>query len=108
MSLGASPPLAFRKITMPIILPAILASAVFGFITSWDEILLVIFLGGPDAQTLPLRMFEFLSTQVRPTIAAISSVLIVTLLGIVLLYQLLGWQQRRIRGTGRRVDEPVG
>lgn len=108
MSLGASRPLAFRKITMPIILPAILASAVFGFITSWDEILLVIFLGGPDAQTLPLRMFEFLSTQVRPTIAAISSVLIVTLLGIVLLYQLLGWQQRRMRGGGRRVDEPVG
>ncbi len=108
MSLGASRPLAFRKITIPIILPAILASAVFGFITSWDEVLLVIFLGGPDAQTLPLRMFEFLSTQVRPTIAAISSVLIVTLLGVVILYQLLTWQQRRMRGGGRRVDEPVG
>ncbi len=107
MSLGASRPLAFRKITIPIILPAILASAVFGFITSWDEVLLVIFLGGPDAQTLPLRMFEFLSTQVRPTIAAISSVLIVTLLGVVILYQLLTWQQRRMRGGGRRVDEPV-
>ena len=109
MSLGASRTLAFRKITIPIILPAILASAVFGFITSWDEILLVIFLGGPNAQTLPLRMFEFLSTQVRPTIAAISSVLIVTLLGVVAIYQLWQWQTRRLRGIGaRRVDEPGG
>jgi putative spermidine/putrescine transport system permease protein len=106
MSLGASRVLAFRKITIPIILPAILASAVFGFITSWDEVLLVIFLGGPNAQTLPLRMFEFLSTQVRPTIAAISSVLIVTLLGVVVIYQLLSWQQRRTRGGGRPVFEP--
>lgn len=101
VSLGASRVLTFRKITMPIILPSILASATFAFITSWDEVLLVTFLGGPSAQTLPLRMFEFLTTQIRPTIAAISSMLIVTLVGLMLLYQLMRWQRSRWRARSR-------
>jgi ABC-type spermidine/putrescine transport system permease subunit II len=104
MSLGASRVLTFRKITMPIILPSILASATFAFITSWDDVLLVTFLGGPSAQTLPLRMFEFLTTQVRPTIAAISSMLIVTLVGLMLLYQLMRWQRSRWREWSRSED----
>ena len=104
VSLGASRVLTFRKITMPIILPSILASATFAFITSWDEILLVTFLGGPRAQTLPLRMFEFLTTQIRPTIAAISSMLIVTLVGLMLLYRLLRWQRALWRERSRVGD----
>jgi ABC-type spermidine/putrescine transport system permease subunit II len=104
VSLGASRVLTFRKITMPIIMPSILASATFAFITSWDDVLLVTFLGGPSAQTLPLRMFEFLTTQVRPTIAAISSMLIVTLVGLMLLYQLTRWQRSRWRERSRSRD----
>lgn len=108
MSLGASRLRAFWLITFRIILPSILAAAVAAFITSWDEILLVIFLGGPNAQTLPLRMFEFLSTQVRPTIAAISAMLIMSLFGVILIYQLLRWQGSRKRRPVKIVAEEAG
>ncbi len=104
-SLGASRLLAFRKITIPIIAPSIAAAAVAAFITSWDEVLLVLFIGGVDAQTLPNRMFEFLTTQIRPTIAAISTMLIVTLFAVILIAQLLRIQQARSRRVVTPADE---
>ena len=79
MSLGASRWTAFRKVTMPINAPAIQASVLFAFLLSWDEVVMVLFLGGARFQTLPLRMFEFLETQIRPTIAAVSSLIIYAL-----------------------------
>ncbi|MEX2236031.1 MAG: ABC transporter permease [Dehalococcoidia bacterium] len=86
ISLGASPLGAFCRITLPILAPALLASLVFSFVTSWDEVVLVVFLGGATNQTLPLRMFEFLESNIRPTVAAISTALILATIGGILAY----------------------
>ncbi len=79
VSLGASRLQAFRRITLPMIVPSLVAAAVFSFVISWDEVVLVVFISGARQQTLPLRMFEFLQTEIRPTLAAISALLIVAL-----------------------------
>lgn len=76
VSLGANRFQAFTKVTMPLLRPAIATSLLLAFITSWDEVVVVLFVGGAFEQTLPVRMFEFLTTQVRPTVAAASGVLI--------------------------------
>lgn len=76
ISLGANRTQAFVKVTVPIIRPGIFTAALVAFITSWDEVVIVLLVGGAFAQTLPVRMFEFLTTQVRPTVAAASGVLI--------------------------------
>jgi putative spermidine/putrescine transport system permease protein len=94
MSLGASRWTAFRKVTMPMIAPAIQASFIFAFLISWDEVVMVLFIGGVRYQTLPLRMFEFLETQIRPTIAAVSSLIIY---GIFAVAVTLWYQDRRRR-----------
>jgi ABC-type spermidine/putrescine transport system permease subunit II len=76
VSLGASRVRAFYKVTVPTIRPAIMVALLMAFITSWDEVVVVLFIGGAFEQTLPVKMFEFLTTQVRPTVAAASGVLI--------------------------------
>jgi ABC-type spermidine/putrescine transport system permease subunit II len=76
VSLGASRAQAFVKVTVPIIRPGLFTAGLIAFITSWDEVVVVLLVGGAFAQTLPVRMFEFLTTQVRPTVAAASGVLI--------------------------------
>ncbi len=101
MSLGASRLVAFRRITVPLIAPGLFGAAVIAFITSWDEVVMVLFVGGARNQTLPVRMFQFLETQIRPTIAAISTLLIVALLIALVLRQLLILRQRRRMGSVR-------
>lgn len=73
MNLGASPFETFFRITMPLILPGMLAGALFAFITSWDEVVVAIFLSGPDLTTLPVKMWSGIRVQIDPTIAAIST-----------------------------------
>lgn len=92
MGLGSTPLEAFFKVTFPFIRPAIFSGALFAFLTSFDELVVTIFLAGPTTKTLPVKMWEDLRTQVDPTIAAISSVLII---GIVFVYLLQGWLSER-------------
>jgi putative spermidine/putrescine transport system permease protein len=77
MNLGSTPIGAFFKVTLPIIKPAIYSSALFAFITSLDEIVVTIFIGGSQNPTLPKVMWEQMRSQIDPTIAAASSLLIV-------------------------------
>ena len=56
-SLGADPVRTFFKVTMPIILPGIVSGGLFAFITSWDELVIAIFLAGSEEHTLPRRMW---------------------------------------------------
>jgi ABC-type spermidine/putrescine transport system permease subunit II len=90
VSLGASRLKAFYKITMPQIAPAIFGAALFAFLASWDEVVIVLFVGGALLQTLPVQMFQFLTTEVRPTIASASTLLIAALLLGMLLQRLFG------------------
>lgn len=80
MNLGATPLGTFFRITLPLILPGMLAGALFAFITSWDEVVVAIFLSGPDITTLPVKMWSGIRVQIDPTIAAISTISLIVIL----------------------------
>lgn len=71
-SLGASPLTTFMHVTLPNILPSVLAGALFAFITSWDEVVTAIFISGPTLRTLPVQIWSGIRVQVDPTVAAVS------------------------------------
>jgi putative spermidine/putrescine transport system permease protein len=105
VSLGANRLQAFVKVTVPLLRPAIFTALLITFVTSWDEVVVVLFIGGAFEQTLPVRMFEFLTTQVRPTVAAASGVLIAGLVVGALLAGAIGWlRRRRVERFARRVE----
>ena len=76
LSLGASRLLALRRITLPLIAPGVLSAALFAFLTSFDELLIPLFLSGVEVQTLTVRVWNSLLLEVDPTITAVSSFLI--------------------------------
>lgn len=76
LSLGANPLKTFLLVTMPIIRPGILSGAFFAFITSFDELVVAIFVAGTHAVTLPKRMWDGIRLEIDPTISAVSSIFI--------------------------------
>lgn len=99
-SLGAPPFATFRQVTLPLIAPGLFAGAVFAFITSFDELLVALFLSGTGAVTLPRRMFDQIRYDIDPTIAAASCLLIVTTTGLMVVAELL---RRRSQHLSTRV-----
>ncbi len=90
-NLGAGPLRAFRRVTLPLIAPGLLAGALFAFIISFDELVLTLFVAGPRLATLPIRIFTYVQYSNDPLIAAISTVLIVaSFVVVVLLDRLVG------------------
>lgn len=85
MSLGSTPVGAFFKVTLPLIRSSVTASCLFAFITSLDEVVVSIFIAGAKTKTLPIVMWENMRTQVDPTIAAVSTVLILGTAAVFLL-----------------------
>jgi len=79
-TLGASRLTRMRRVTLPLIMPSIVGSAVFAFITSFDEIVVVLLVGGASYQTLPVKMFNFLENELKPTPAVVSSLLVAGLI----------------------------
>lgn len=77
LSLGATPTGTFLQVTLPLIRPGVLVGALFAFITSFDELIVSLFLSGVGAVTLPRRMWEDLRYAIDPTIAAVSTLTIV-------------------------------
>ncbi|BBG00934.1 MULTISPECIES: ABC transporter permease [Pseudonocardia] len=75
--LGASSWATFRQVTFPIIRPGVGAGALFAFVTSFDEVVVSLFIQSPQLQTLPVRMFTSVTNEVDPTIAAASTVVLV-------------------------------
>jgi putative spermidine/putrescine transport system permease protein len=94
MNLGANPVVTFFRITMPSIQPGIVSGALFAFITSFDEVVVAMFIGGNTLMTLPRLMFAGIRHEITPTIAAVSSMLIVISIALLLTIQILG--NRRI------------
>ena len=77
LSLGATPWGTFRQVTLLLIRPSVLVGALFAFITSFDELIVALFLSGSGAITLPRRMWDDLRFAIDPTIAAVSTLTIV-------------------------------
>jgi putative spermidine/putrescine transport system permease protein len=84
-NLGATPARSFLRITLPIIFPGVLAGAIFSFITSWDEVVVAIFLTSARFRTLPVEMWEQVRQVVDPTVAAVATTLLVVTTGLLLL-----------------------
>lgn len=97
-SLGASPIYSFRKITLPIIAPGVIVGGLFAFATSFDEVVVAIFLVGPGQRTLPRQMFSGIRENLDPTIAAAATFMM--LISIILLFcvELLRRRSERMRG----------
>jgi putative spermidine/putrescine transport system permease protein len=91
-SLGASPATVFRRITLPLALPGVLTGAVFAFATSLDEVVLTLFVAGPNQRTLARQMFSSIRENISPAIAAAAFLLIV---GTMLLAGLVALMNRR-------------
>ncbi|MEO7131640.1 MAG: ABC transporter permease [Dermatophilaceae bacterium] len=97
MSLGASPTTTFFKVTLPLILPSVLAGGLFAFIISWDEVVTAIFLAGPNLTTLPVQMWSGIRVQIDPTVAAISTLVLLVIFGSFILLGLTRMIQRAVR-----------
>jgi putative spermidine/putrescine transport system permease protein len=85
LSLGAGPLQTFFRVTLPVIAPGVISGALFAFATSFDEVVVTLFLAGPEQVTLPRQMFTGIRENITPTIAAVATLLIVfttTLLGV--------------------------
>ena len=84
-NLGADPRRTFTRITLPIILPGVVAGAIFAFITSWDEVVVAIFMTSARFRTLPVEMWEQVRQVVDPTVAAVATTLLVVTTALLLL-----------------------
>ncbi len=99
LSLGATPWGTFRQVTLPLIRPSVLTGALFAFITSFDELVVALFLSGSGAVTLPRRMWDDLRFAIDPTIAAVSTLTIVLTASLLVVVHLA-------RQRGQRMGTP--
>lgn len=76
MSLGASRLTALRRVVFPLMLPGIVTAALFAFLISFDELLIALFISTPTLSTLPKRLWEGIRIEINPTIAAVSTILV--------------------------------
>ncbi|MBY4895294.1 ABC transporter permease [Rhodobacteraceae bacterium N5(2021)] len=97
-NLGANPVTTFFRIQMPLILPGVISGGLFAFITSFDEVVVVIFVGSAGQQTLPWQMFTGLREQISPVILAAATVLVAISIILLTVVELLRQRSERLRG----------
>lgn len=98
LSMGASPLKTFFDIVVPLIRPGVISGAMFAFVTSFDEVVLVLFLAGPGQRTIPRQMFSGLREQINPTILAVATLLILVSVIFLITLELLRRRSERLRG----------
>lgn len=98
-SLGASPWMAYRRVLFPIIQPAIIAGALFAFVASFDEVVIVLFLAGPGQVTLPLRLFEGIRDELTPVVIAAAVIMISISIGLMASIEFLRRRSVASRGV---------
>ncbi|TGG94005.1 ABC transporter permease [Natronospirillum operosum] len=97
-NLGADPITIFRRVQMPLILPGVISGALFAFITSFDEIVIVLFLAGVEQRTIPREMWSGIREQISPTILAVASLLVAISIALLTTLELLRRRSERLRG----------
>jgi putative spermidine/putrescine transport system permease protein len=97
-SLGASPATVFFKITLPQIMPGVISGALFAFVTSFDEVVVALFIAGSEQYTLPRQMFAGIREKYNPTIAAVATMMIVVSVLLLVTVELLRRRSERLRG----------
>jgi len=97
-NMGAGPVRTFFKVQMPLILPGVISGALFAFITSFDEVVVVLFVGSAGQKTLPWQMFTGLREQISPTILAVASLMVAISILLLTTLELLRRRSERLRG----------
>ncbi|HRW15766.1 MAG: ABC transporter permease [Rhodobacteraceae bacterium] len=97
-NMGAGPVRTFFKVQMPLILPGVISGALFAFITSFDEVVVVLFVGSAAQKTLPWQMFIGLREQISPTILAVATILIAISVVLLTVLELLRRRSEKLRG----------
>jgi putative spermidine/putrescine transport system permease protein len=98
-SLGAGPVRVFRAVMLPLILPGVVSGALFAFVTSWDDVVVALFLAGPRQHTLPRQMWSGIREFISPTLLAVATLLIVLSVSLMLVVELLRRKGERLRGV---------
>jgi len=97
-SLGANPVTTFWKVQMPLIVPGVISGGLFAFITSFDEVVVVLFIGSAANKTLPWQMFTGLREQISPTILAVATILVTISVLLLTTVEILRRRSERLRG----------
>ncbi len=97
-SLGATPTRTFRKVIVPLISPGVISGALFAFITSFDEVVVVLFLAGSEQRTIPRQMWSGIREQISPTILAVATLLVLISVLLLITLELLRRRNERLRG----------
>ena len=97
-SLGADPTRTFFKVTMPLIMPGVISGGLFAFITSFDEVVVVLFLAGFEQRTIPRQMWAGIREQISPTILAVATLLVAVSIVLLTTLELLRRRNVRLRG----------
>ena len=97
-SLGGGAMRTFFKVQMPLILPGVISGALFAFITSFDEVVVVLFIGGVGQHTLPKQMWSGIRQEISPTILSAATVLVIFSIILLASVELLRRRGERLRG----------
>ena len=97
-SLGADSRRTFFKVQMPLILPGVISGALFAFITSFDEVVIVFFLAGFEQRTIPRQMWAGIREQISPTILAVATILVLVSILLLTTVELLRRRSEKLRG----------
>ena len=95
-SLGANRWTTFRTITLPLITPGLLSGLLFAFVTSFDEIIVALFITSPYLKTLPVQIYSSITRDADPTVAAVGTILFIATTLLISAGLLIGARQRRI------------
>ncbi|MEP2979492.1 MAG: ABC transporter permease [Lentilitoribacter sp.] len=98
-NLGADGWTTFRKVIMPLILPGMISGALFAFITSFDEVVAVLFIADVEQRTIPRQMFSGIREQISPTILAVATVMVILSIILLGVLELLRRRTERLRGV---------
>ncbi|WP_066703675.1 ABC transporter permease [Celeribacter ethanolicus] len=101
-SLGANPRRTFFKVVMPLILPGVISGGLFAFVASFDEVVAVLFIAGPDQQTIPREMWSGIREQISPAILAVATILVIISISLLTTVELLRRRSERLRGVSPR------
>ena len=98
-SLGASWPTTFFRVIMPLILPGMISGALFAFITSFDEVVAVLFIADIEQRTIPRQMWSGIREQISPTILAVATILVVISVLLLTTLEVLRRRSEKMRGV---------
>lgn len=97
-NMGADPVTTFRRVQMPLILPGVISGALFAFVTSFDEVVVVLFVGGLDEQTIPRQMWNGIREQISPAILSVATILVIISVALLATLELLRRRSEKLRG----------